>query len=247
MRKREWQRGAFVCRLRSLCAAAGALALSACQTDSPPTAMNASPRGASVAFQSIDGPPQAQFYQLVQDLNDEAGARRLAVISREHQAAYRVRGYLAAKVVSGKTTISWIWDVFDADERRALRISGEETAKGRHRHGWSAADDAMLRRIASASMDQLAAFLTAPDRSAPNAPATVASIDTAASYDDASSREAAGIFRIFHPQADPAASSGDAAPVATAPEAALPLPRRHPTAIAVVPSGQTLSMALPSR
>ena len=36
--------------------------------------------------------------KLVRDLNDEAQGRRLAVISREQSAAYRVRGYLAAKV-----------------------------------------------------------------------------------------------------------------------------------------------------
>src|SRR5512141_939132 len=75
-------------------------------------------------------------------------ARQLAVISRESPSAYRVRGYLAAKVVKGQTTIAWVWDVFDGNEHRALRISGEEAAKGRHRDAWSVADDAMLRRIA---------------------------------------------------------------------------------------------------
>ena len=103
--------------------------------------------------------------QLVQALNNEAQTRRLAVMSRESPSAYRVRGYLAAKVVQAQTTISWVWDVFDRDEQRALRISGEETANriGRHRDAWTAADDAMLRRIARSSMDQLAAFLTSPE------------------------------------------------------------------------------------
>ena len=132
----------------------------------------AQPRGASVAFESIDGPPPAQFGKLVEDLNTEAQSRRLAVISRESPSAYRVRGYLAAKTAKGKTTISWVWDVFDRDERRALRISGEETVKGlagRHHDAWAAADDAMLHRIARSSMDQLAAFLTSPEV-APGAP-----------------------------------------------------------------------------
>src|ERR1019366_5737395 len=97
----------------------------------------------------------------------EAQTRRLAVISRESPSAYRVRGYLAAKVTKRQTTISWVWDVFDRDDRRALRISGEETANsrtlGRHRDAWTAADDAMLRRIAHTSMEQLAAFLTSPE------------------------------------------------------------------------------------
>ena len=54
--------------------------------------------------------------------------------------------------------------------RSSLRITGEETTKGRHRRGWTAADDAMLKRIASSSMDQLAAFLASSDV-APNTPA----------------------------------------------------------------------------
>ena len=137
MQGRRWRRirGAAwreFCRSRWLFAAAGALALSACTTDGQPSLMNAGPRGASVAFESIDGPPQGQFYKLVQDLNDEAQVRRLPVISREGQAAYRVRGYLAAETAKGKTTISWVWDVFDNDGRRALRITGAEAAPGKH-------------------------------------------------------------------------------------------------------------------
>ena len=68
--------------------------------------------------------------------------RRLPVISRDSQAAYRVRGYLAAETAKGATTISWVWDVFDNDGRRALRISGTEAAPGKHRDAWAAADDA---------------------------------------------------------------------------------------------------------
>ena len=79
------------------------------------------PRGATVAFESIDGLPPGQFHELVQALNDEAQTRQLAVMSRESPSAYRVRGYLAAKVVKRETTISWVWDVFDA--RRPSRAA----------------------------------------------------------------------------------------------------------------------------
>ena len=149
--------------------AACALALGGCNPDNQAVSV-AQPRGASVAFDSLDGLPPGQFQKLVRDLNDEAQARRLAVISREQPSAYRVRGYLAVKVTKRQTTVSWVWDVFDQEEQRALRISGEETAKVRHRDAWAAADDVMLQRIARTSMDQLAAFLTSPDI----APGTVA-------------------------------------------------------------------------
>jgi hypothetical protein len=228
-----------VCRSRWLLAAAGALALSACTTDGQPTAMGLQPRGASIAFESIDGPPQGQFYRLVQNLNDEAQARRLAVISRESPAAYHVRGYLAAKVVKGQTTISWVWDVFDADDRRALRIAGEEAAKGKHHDAWAAADDAMLHRIASASMDQLATFLTSADVAAVAAPAP----SSVASITRESSPEAAGIYRIFHAQADPVSGDTAETPAAEAPAGRVPLPRRRPTIAAAMSANETVSLA----
>ena len=101
----------------------------------------------------------------MQDLGDEAIARQMAVVSRQGPAQYRVRGYLAA-LVEGKrrtTVISWVWDVYDADQQRAVRISGEEPASGSGRGTWAAADDGVLRRVATTSMDRLAAFLAAPD------------------------------------------------------------------------------------
>jgi hypothetical protein len=190
-----------VSRLGGLLVSACALTLAACNPDSQAVSA-AQPRGATVAFESVDGLPPGQFKKLVQDLNDEAQGRRLAVISREQSAVYRVRGYLAVKITKHQTTVSWVWDVFDQEENRTLRISGEETAKVRHRDAWAAADDAMLRRIARTSMEQLAVFLTSPEvapGTSPSAPeAQVAMADP-----HESSPEAAGIFRVSRPQADP--------------------------------------------
>jgi hypothetical protein len=188
-------------------------------------------RGATVAFESIDGPPPGQFQTLVQNLNTEAQARQLAVISREQPSVYRVRGYLAAHVVKGRTTISWVWDVFDKDERRALRITGEETAKGRPRDAWTAADNAMLARIARDSMDQLAGFLNAP-AAVPGAPAPAPEPAAAPSGPLVSandtSPEAAGIFRIPQAQADPKLD---------------PVPAGRPEPAATVSARETLSLS----
>ena len=210
------------------------MALSACNPQDSPGALAGQPRGASVAFESIDGPPPAQFRQLVQNLNNEAQSRQLAVMSRDSPSAYRIRGYLAAKMMKRETTISWVWDVFDQNDHRALRITGEEIAKGAHRDAWSVADDEMLNRIARHSMDQLAAFLTSPEV-APSTPDTEPQIAMAGTH----SLEAAGIYRISQPNADPA--RGDAAkPLgATAP---LP-PKRPPVAAAAVSAGETLMLA----
>jgi hypothetical protein len=232
-----------------LLAAVCAMALAACTQDGQ-LGMAGQPRGATVAFDSIDGPPAGQFRQLVQNLNNESQTRRLAVMSRENPSAYRVRGYLAAKVVNRQTTISWVWDVFDQDGRRVLRITGEETANsrtlGRHQNAWSAADDAMLHRIASSSMDQLAVFLTSSDV-APGTPDTTAEPQMVLAGTRRSSPEAAGIFRLFQPNADPAPTETAEAPAATAANAApVPLPRRRPPTIAAVSALETLTLAASS-
>jgi hypothetical protein len=224
--------------------AACALALGGCNPDNQAVSV-AQPRGASVAFDSLDGLPPGQFQKLVRDLNDEAQARRLAVISREQPSAYRVRGYLAVKVTKRQTTVSWVWDVFDQEEQRALRISGEETAKVRHRDAWAAADDVMLQRIARTSMDQLAAFLTSPDIAPGTAPAA-AEAQVALSGPNEASPEAAGIFRISRPQADPISLDTAESPDADSAEP-VPLPRRRAAASAALSEGETLTLAASSR
>src|SRR5262245_16366406 len=146
----KWGRratGALSRGTRSACILIWTLALAGCNPDGQALSP-AQPRGATVAFDSLDGLPPGQFQKLAQNLNEEAEVRRLAVVSREPSSAYRVRGYLAVKVTKHPTTVSWVWDVFDQDERRTLRISGKESAKVRPRNAWAAADDTMLGRIA---------------------------------------------------------------------------------------------------
>jgi hypothetical protein len=139
-----------------------ALAVAACAADGHPTASFVSGRSATVAFESIDGPPKPVFQKLVENLATEAVARQVAVISREATPRYRIRGYMAAHLEGRRIHIGWVWDVYDANRLRVLRIASEEPAGRRVGDAWAAADDAMLRRIASASMDRLAAFLDAP-------------------------------------------------------------------------------------
>src|SRR5947209_6117799 len=118
-----------VCRLRL--GVLGALALAGCTTTGQPNASVGATPGATIAFESIDGPPVAVFQNLVADLAAEAQARQVRVVSRDGGAPYRVRGYVAAILDRGRTHISFMWDVYDADRRRVLRIAGEE-AGGRH-------------------------------------------------------------------------------------------------------------------
>ena len=69
-------------------------------------------------------------------------SRNVAIASREGAANYRVRGYLAAQVIRGRTHISWVWDVYDDVKVRALRIRGEEAGGRAGGDPWSIADEA---------------------------------------------------------------------------------------------------------
>jgi hypothetical protein len=119
------------------------------------------PHATTVAFESIDGPPESLFRNLVAQLTQEANARQVAVVSRESPAQYRVRGYVAAHVLGKKTTITWVWDVYNADRERAIRIAGEVPGAASAR-AWAAADDQVVTRMARDGMERLAAFLANP-------------------------------------------------------------------------------------
>jgi hypothetical protein len=127
--------------------------------------------GSTVAFESIDGPPPQVFDRMVNVLDSESKLRNLSIVSREGSATYRVRSYLSAQIARGRTIIAWVWDVYDRDQQRVLRLSGDEPASRAGRDPWTAADDLVLRRIAQAGLSGLSGLVngTAPD--APPVPA----------------------------------------------------------------------------
>jgi hypothetical protein len=122
---------------------------------------------ATVAFESIDGPPPAVFDRMVGVLDTESKLRNLAIVSRENAATYRVRSYLSAQVVRGRTMIAWVWDVYDGSQQRALRLSGEEPAGKPGRDAWATADDMVLRKIAQAGLSGLSSMINGTPADAP--------------------------------------------------------------------------------
>ncbi len=68
--------------------------------------------------------------------------------------------------------IAWVWDVYDRDQQRALRLSGEEPTGKTGRDAWAAADDMVLRKIAQAGLSGLSGMINGtPGDAAPAAPA----------------------------------------------------------------------------
>jgi hypothetical protein len=121
----------------------------------------------TIAFESIDGPPPGVFDRMVSVLDSETKLRNLSIVSREASASYRVRAYLSVQVSHGRTAIAWVWDVYDREQQRALRLSGSEQGGKAGRDPWAAADDLVLRKIAQAGLSGLSGMVngTPPDAS----------------------------------------------------------------------------------
>lgn len=165
------------------------LLLAACQTDDNLVTGSVGPDGPrTIAFESIDGPPEPVFERLVAQLSNEANTRKLPVISRTNAAAWRVRLYLAAHVQKNKAAITWVGDVYDARYDRAFRISGEEPVSPARKDVWALADDAVLARIATNSLD---AIMKGPQAAAEPSPAASATPPAPASDPTAETAPAA--------------------------------------------------------
>ena len=148
---------------------ATAAALGGCASSGTPSgAFAMAAEAPTIAFESIDGPPPHAFDRMVSVLDSESKLRNLSIVSRESAAAYRVRSYLAAQVRHGKTVISWVWDVYDRDQQRALRLSGQEPAGKAARDAWAAADDIVLRKIAQTGFSGLANMINGTSEPAPS-------------------------------------------------------------------------------
>ena len=164
-------------------------------------AMASTGSGPTVAFETVDGPPPQVFDRLVSVLDSESKLRSLSIVSREGSAAYRVRCYLAAQVVRGRTMIAWVWDVYDRDQQRTMRLSGEEPAGKAGRDAWAAADDMVLRKIAQTGLSGLSGMINGtPGDAAPTAapeparrgPAVASADPTTSGARDAGATEALG-------------------------------------------------------
>ena len=57
-----------------------------------------------------------------------ASARQIAVVSRPEPRPIACAAMCRRRSSRDKTTFAWVWDVYDADKLRTLRITGEEPA-----------------------------------------------------------------------------------------------------------------------
>lgn len=151
--------------VRRLAAAAGAVAaallLSACQQGFQ-TASAVQAPGVPVAFDTLEGAPEPVLSKVTAEVNSQASARRIEIVSSEEQPRYRLKGYLTAyPSEDGETTLAFVWDVFDSSKKRAQRVSTTTVAKGQSSDPWSQIGETQIAKAASDSMNEVASFLAA--------------------------------------------------------------------------------------
>jgi hypothetical protein len=121
--------------------------------------------GVPVALVSLEGGPETVVSRLSLAISQQAARREITVVGVDGNPRYQVRGYISAHAEGGEGTFSWAFDVFDAQRRRARRVSGEE----RIRAGgdatpdglWNGVTDAHVTAAAARATDDLAEFLAA--------------------------------------------------------------------------------------
>jgi hypothetical protein len=188
---------------------------------------------ATIALEVIEGPPPGLSQQFVQVFAEQAKARQVMVVSREGLPHYRVYGQFKPRSERGRTTITWVWDVYDSQNRRALHITGEEIV-GPTSDPWNSLDEAAIGRIALGGVEPLVAFLASTE-AGPRTPVAVS---------DDFTPEASGIFRVFRSVWP---KSEDKKPAEEAPAKTSDAPGGRPVPRAVATDLPTDYSAVPAR
>ena len=153
--------GMYWARASSIAALASFLGLGACQE----VGFDASvpPRmapGVPVAVEAIEGPPTEVSSALNAALVQAAADHQVTLVDDGQAPRFRIKGYVTAGVApDGKTVLSYVWDVFDASNRRAQRVTGTEETAGDPADPWAQLDASNIKRLAGRSMDGIADFL----------------------------------------------------------------------------------------
>ena len=225
-----------MCRQPAAAVAAGlllALLSAGCASNNTTTASTGAVPAATITLEVITGPPPDLSQRFAQVFADQAKARQVMVVSREGLPHYRVQGQFTPRSERGRTTIAWVWDVYDSQNRRALHITGEEIV-GPTRDPWGSLDEAAIGRIALGGVEPLVAFLASAEAS-PRTPVAVSDDDTP---------EASGIFRVFRSVWP---KSEDKKPAQEAPPKTSDTPGGRPVQRAVAVDQPTDYSALPAR
>jgi hypothetical protein len=147
---------------RHFLAAGAAGLLAACNETIADFNPSAPPRarapGVPVALVSLEGAPEDVISRLSLAISQQAARRDITIVGIDGKPRYQVRGYVSAHLDGAEGELGWAFDIFDAQKRRARRVSGQEKIKGGG-DPWAAVTDAHLSAVAFKSLDDIAEFL----------------------------------------------------------------------------------------
>lgn len=110
--------------------------------------------GNTLRFLPIIGAPLPAVTPLSRQLGAEARARGIAIRSSGDKTAKHVlKGYFSAVAGGGSVTITYVWDVLDANGGRLNRIQGQESFPGNATDPWSAVPPSVMQTIATKTID----------------------------------------------------------------------------------------------
>jgi hypothetical protein len=116
--------------------------------------------GVPIAVEAIEGPPAEVTGALNAALVQAAADHQVMLVDDAQTPRFRLKGYVTAdQAADGKTELAYVWDVFDASNRRAQRVTGIVETASDPANPWAQLDDKALKRIAGKSMDGIADFL----------------------------------------------------------------------------------------
>lgn len=119
--------------------------------------------GQTLRFLPIIGAPLPAVTPLSRQLGAEARARGIAIRSSSDKTAKHVlKGYFSAVAGGGNITITYVWDVLDANGGRLNRIQGQETFPGNAADPWSAVPPSVMQTIATKTMDSYVNWSAGP-------------------------------------------------------------------------------------
>jgi hypothetical protein len=120
---------------------------------------NLSPYPARVVLTSVEGPPVNQSGKVTQRIESAALAHQVQLI-KGAQAEYFVRMYMATNSSDSGASLTYVWDVFDAQKRFQRRLEDRIAIAGTNSANlWTQMDEPMLNLLAERCASDLASFL----------------------------------------------------------------------------------------
>lgn len=115
---------------------------------------------AKIRLAPVIGAPSGAVQAMSRRIASRSSERGIGVVPPGTSGAtHDMKGYFSAITESGKTTVIFVWDVFDASGNRLHRIQGQESAPGSSPDGWSSVSSRVMENIGTRTVDEFAAWL----------------------------------------------------------------------------------------